>query len=125
MNLPEELRYARTHEWVRQEGDVVTVGITDHAQEELGDIVFVELPEKGAAFKAGEPFGSVESVKTVSDLNAQHDGEVTEVNEALSESPELINSDPYGGGWMIQLQVTNEGELLSAGEYEAFTKQGG
>ncbi len=125
MNLPEDLRYAKTHEWVRQEGDVVTVGITDHAQEELGDVVFVELPEKGAAFEAGEAFGSVESVKTLSDLNAPVKGEVVAVNDALSDSPELVNSDPYGEGWMIQLQVTGEGELMSAGEYESFVEQGG
>lgn len=118
MNLPEELRYAETHEWARVEDDVATVGITDHAQEELFEVVFVEMPKVGATFNAGEQFGIVESVKTVSDLYAPVGGEVVEVNEVLVESPQKINEDPYGEGWVIKLRLSGEGNLLSAQEYE-------
>ena len=118
MAVPEELQYTKTHEWIRLEDDIATVGITEHAQEELGDVVFIELPEKGASFGAGESFGTVESVKAVSDLYAPVGGEVVEVNETLNDSPELINEDPYGDGWMIRLRVSGEGDLLSASEYE-------
>ena len=117
MNIPAELEYTRTHEWVRREDDVATVGITDHAQEELGDVVFIELPEEGASFDAGDSFGTIESVKAVSDLYAPVGGEVVEVNETLNDSPERVNEDPYGGGWMIRLRISDEGELLSADEY--------
>ena len=118
MAVPEELQYTKTHEWVRREEDVATVGITEHAQDELGDVVFVELPEKGASFGAGDAFGTVESVKAVSDLYAPVGGEVVEVNEALNDSPEKINEEPYGDGWIIRLRVSEEAELLSAGDYE-------
>ena len=118
MAVPEELQYTKTHEWIRLEDDIATVGITEHAQEELGDVVFIELPEKGASFGAGESFGTVESVKAVSDLYAPVGGEVVEVNETLNDSPELINEDPYGDGWMIRLRVSGEDDLLSASEYE-------
>jgi glycine cleavage system H protein len=117
LNIPAELEYTKTHEWVRREGDVATVGITDHAQEELGDVVFIELPEEGASFDAGDSFGTIESVKAVSDLYAPVGGEVVEVNETLNDSPERVNEDPYGGGWMIRLRISDEGELLSADEY--------
>jgi glycine cleavage system H protein len=117
LNIPAELEYTRTHEWVRREGDVATVGITDHAQEELGDVVFIELPEEGASFDAGDSFGTIESVKAVSDLYTPVGGEVVEVNETLNDSPERVNEDPYGGGWMIRLRISDEGELLSADEY--------
>ncbi len=127
MNVPGDLRYTRSHEWVRQEGDVATVGITDHAQDELGDVVFVELPEKGATFAAGDAFGVVESVKAVSDLYAPVGGEVVEVNEALNDSPEKINEDPYGGGWILKLHVSGEGsagdDLLSAADYEKLIEE--
>jgi glycine cleavage system H protein len=116
--VPEELQYTKTHEWVRREDDVATVGITDHAQDELGDVVFIELPEKGASFGAGDAFGTVESVKAVSDLYAPVGGEVVEVNEALNDAPEKINEEPYGDGWIIRLRVSEEADLLSAGEYE-------
>jgi glycine cleavage system H protein len=116
--VPEELQYTKTHEWVRREDDVATVGITEHAQDELGDVVFIELPEKGASFGAGDAFGTVESVKAVSDLYAPVDGEVVEVNEALNDAPEKINEEPYGDGWIIRLRVSEEGDLLSAEEYE-------
>ncbi len=123
MNIPAELEYTKTHEWVRREGDVATVGITDHAQEELGDVVFIELPEEGASFDAGDSFGTIESVKAVSDLYAPVGGEVVEVNETLNDSPERVNEDPYGGGWMIRLRISDEGELLSADEYEQLLEE--
>ena len=124
MSVPEELQYTRSHEWVRTEGDTATVGITDHAQEELGDIVYVELPEEGATFKAGEPFGTVESVKAVSDIYAPVGGEVIEVNEALGDNPEKINEDPYGEGWIVKLRVSDGGaDLLSASDYEQFLEE--
>ncbi len=123
MSVPEELQYTRSHEWVRTEGDTATVGITDYAQDELGDIVFVELPEEGATFDAGDSFGAVESVKAVSDLYTPVGGEVVEVNEALNDSPEKINEDPYGDGWIIKLRVSDEGDLLSASDYEQFLEE--
>ena len=118
MAVPEELQYTKTHEWVRREDDVATIGITEHAQDELGDVVFVELPEKGASFGAGDAFGTVESVKAVSDLYAPVGGEVVEVNEALNDAPEKINEEPYGDGWIIRIRVSEEADLLSAGDYE-------
>lgn len=123
MNVPAELSYTNTHEWVRQEDDVATIGITEHAQDELGDVVYVELPEKGASFGAGEPFGTVESVKAVSDLYTPVSGEVVEVNETLNDSPEKVNEDPYGDGWMIKLRISDEGDLLSAEEYEKVVEE--
>lgn len=123
MNVPEELEYTRTHEWVKREGDIATVGITDHAQDELGDVVFIELPEEGASFGAGDSFGTIESVKAVSDLYTPVSGEVVGVNETLNDSPERVNEDPYGGGWMIRLRVSGEGELLSANEYEKLLEE--
>jgi glycine cleavage system H protein len=124
MNVPEELQYTKSHEWVRTEDDTATVGITDYAQEELGDIVFVELPEEGATFEAGDSFGTVESVKAVSDLYSPVGGEVVEVNEALNDNPEKINEDPYGDGWIIKLRTSGEGaELLSASEYEKLLEE--
>jgi glycine cleavage system H protein len=118
LNIPEDLQYTKSHEWVRIEGDTATIGITDHAQEELGDVVFVELPEEGAGFDAGESFGTVESVKAVSDLYTPVGGEVVEVNSALEDAPENINEDPYGEGWIVKLRTTDEAELLSPEEYE-------
>ena len=118
MSIPQDLQYTKTHEWVRQEGDTATVGITEHAQEELGDVVFVELPEEGDSFEAGDSFGTVESVKAVSDLYAPVAGEVVEVNSALEDAPEKINEDPYGEGWIVKLRTSGDADLLSAGEYE-------
>jgi glycine cleavage system H protein len=123
VSVPEELQYTKSHEWVRTEGDTATIGITDHAQEELGDIVFVELPEQGATIDAGDSFGTIESVKAVSDLYAPVGGEVVEVNEALNDSPEKINEDPYGDGWIIKLRVSEEGDLLSASDYERLLEE--
>lgn len=122
MNLPAELRYTAEHEWVKNEGsNRVRVGITDFAQSELGDIVFVELPEVGDEVTANEPFGSVESVKTVSELYAPLSGKVVEVNTELEESPENVNDEPYGSGWMIVIEYSDESELaglLSAEQYQ-------
>jgi glycine cleavage system H protein len=123
VSVPEELQYTRSHEWVRTEGDTATIGITDYAQDELGDIVFVELPEEGANFDAGDSFGTVESVKAVSDIYTPVGGEVVEVNEALNDTPEKINEDPYGDGWIIKLRVSGEGDLLSASDYEQFLEE--
>lgn len=122
MNIPKELRYSEEHEWVKVEGNLVRIGITDFAQEELGDIVFVELPEVGTELAANEPFGSVESVKTVSELYAPVSGKVVEVNEALEDSPELVNESPYEEAWMIVLEASDLSEvdkLLTAEQYEA------
>jgi len=123
LNVPGDLQYTKSHEWVRREEDTATIGITDHAQDELGDVVFVELPEKGTSFSAGDSFGTVESVKAVSDLYAPVGGEVVEVNETLNDSPELINEEPYGGGWMIRLRISEDGDLLSAEEYEKLVEE--
>jgi glycine cleavage system H protein len=123
LSVPEELQYTRSHEWVRTEDDTATIGITDYAQEELGDIVYVELPEEGATFDAGDSFGTVESVKAVSDLYTPVGGEVIEVNEALNDSPEKINEDPYGDGWIVKLRVSDEGDLLSASDYEQLLEE--
>lgn len=120
MSVPEGLSYTKEHEWLRQEGDVVVVGITDHAQDQLGDVVFVELPEVGTQIKEGDTFGTVESVKAVSDLYAPVTGEVTQINEGLEDTPESVNTDAYGEGWMIKVKVAGETEgLLSAAEYQA------
>ena len=118
MNIPEDLQYTKSHEWVRIEGDTATIGITDHAQDELGDVVFVELPDEGATFDAGDSFGTVESVKAVSDLYTPVGGEVIEVNSALEDAPEKINEDPYGEGWIVKLRTSDKADLLSPEEYE-------
>ena len=123
MSVPEDLQYTKSHEWVRTEGDTATIGITDHAQEELGDVVFVELPDEGDTFDAGESFGTVESVKAVSDLYAPVGGEVVEVNSALEDAPEKINEDPYGEGWIIKLRTSEEADLLSPQEYEQVVEE--
>ena len=123
MSIPDDLRYTKSHEWVRTENGTVTIGITEHAQEELGDVVFVELPDVGNTIGAGDSFGTVESVKAVSDLYTPVGGEVVEVNEALNDSPEKINEDPYGEGWIFKLRVSDEGDLLSASDYEQFLEE--
>ena len=124
-NVPEDLHYSKDHEWVRVEGDVAAVGITDYAQNSLGDVVYVELPKVGEEFAANESFGSVESVKAVSEVFSPISGTVAEVNEALNDEPEKVNADPYGEGWMIKVRMSSPGEvdsLLTAAEYEDFTK---
>ena len=124
-NVPEDLHYSKDHEWIRMEGDTGTIGISDHAQNSLGDVVYVELPKPGESFAAHDVFGSVESVKAVSELYIPVSGEVIEVNESLQDEPERVNSDPYGGAWMIRIRVQNRGEvdgLLTAAEYEDYLK---
>ena len=126
-NVPEDLHYSKDHEWVRVEGDVATIGITDHAQHALGDVVFVELPKIGDTFSAHEPIGTVESVKAVSEIFTPISGEVVEVNPLLAseDDTEKVNSDPYGDAWMVRIRMSNPGEvdsLLTAAEYEDFTK---
>ena len=123
MSVPEELQYTKSHEWVRTDGDTSTIGITDHAQEELGDVVFVELPEAGATIEAGDSFGTVESVKAVSDLYTPLGGEVIEVNSSLEDAPEQINDDPYGEGWIVKLRVSGGADLLSPEEYEKVVEE--
>lgn len=123
MSVPQDLQYTKSHEWVRMEDDVATIGITDHAQEELGDVVFVELPEEGASLSAGDTFGTIESVKAVSDLYAPMGGEVVEVNGALDDAPENVNEDPYGEGWLVKIRTSEEGDLLSPDEYEKVVEE--
>lgn len=120
MNIPQDLKYSKSHEWVRIEGETATIGITDYAQHQLGDIVFVELPQAGKSVKANENFGSVESVKSVSDLVMPLSGEVAAANEALKKAPETVNADPYGKGWMIKVKMLAPSEadgLMTAEQY--------
>lgn len=126
MNIPSDLRYSKTDEWVRVEGDIATIGITDYAQSELGDIVYVELPEPGRVLQAEEMFGTVESVKAVADLYAPVAGEVVETNPAVTERYELLNEDPYGEGWLIKVQLADPSEvdgLLTAEQYVAHIEE--
>ena len=121
MNIPQDLRYTKDHEWARLEGDVVYVGITDYAQGELGEIVFVDVDTEGESLSAEEVFGSIEAVKTVSDLLLPLEGEILEVNPDLEDSPELVNSDPYGKGWIVKIKPANADDvegLLSADDYK-------
>ena len=122
MKLPPDLRYTESHEWVRRESDgTVTIGITDHAQDQLGEIVYLELPAVGEKVSKDDPFGVVESVKAVSDIYAPVSGTVVEINESLPESPEVINEDPYGDGWLIKVRISDSSELedlMDAEEYE-------
>ena len=122
MKLDSNARYAESHEWVRKEGDLMVCGITDHAQEELSDVVYVELPEVGATFAKDEQFGVIESVKAASDLYIPMGGEIAEVNEALEHSPEIVNEDPFGEGWMIKFKPSDPSQwdsLLTPKDYEA------
>jgi glycine cleavage system H protein len=126
MNTPKELRYSEEHEWVKVEGEQVRIGITDFAQSELGDIVFVELPEVGDTVSANEPFGSVESVKTVSELYAPISGKVVAINEDLNDNPEFVNESPYEKAWMILVEPSDTSEmdsLMTAEQYEAMVKE--
>jgi len=124
MTFPDNLKYTKDHEWIRVEGNSGIVGITDYAQGELGDIVFVELPAKGKKLKQGESFGSIEAVKAVSDLFSPVSCEIVEVNAALAKNPEVVNKDPYGGGWMVKVAITDAAELsklLDAKKYRELT----
>lgn len=125
-NVPEDLHYSKDHEWVRVDGNIATIGITDYAQNSLGDVVYVELSKPGDELAANESFGSVESVKAVSELFTPVSGVVSEQNESLQDEPEAVNTDPYGEGWMIRVKMSHSGEvdsLLTAAEYEDFTKE--
>jgi glycine cleavage system H protein len=122
-NIPEKLRYSKDHEWLSVDGDTATIGITDYAQHSLGDVVYVELPKPGDKFESHEAFGSVESVKAVSEIFTPVAGEIIESNDALNDDAEKVNSDPYGDAWMIKVKMTNPGEadaLLNAAEYEEY-----
>ncbi len=124
---PSELRYDREHEWVRVEGDEAVIGISHFAQDQLGEVVYIDLPSTGDTVSAGETFGEIESVKSVSELYSPLTGEVTAVNVALTDTPETVNEDPYGEGWMIRVKMDDPAqldEMISAGEYEAFVNEG-
>jgi glycine cleavage system H protein len=126
MNIPNDLRYSKTDEWVRLEGDIATIGVTDYAQSELGDIVYLELPEPGRVLQADEMFGTVESVKAVADLYAPIAGEVVGTNEALTQHAELVNEDPYGEGWLIKVRIEDPSDLdnlLTAEQYAAYIEE--
>jgi len=120
MSYPENYLYTREHEWLRVEGDSAVIGITDYAQKELGDVVFIELPDEGDKFEAGEVFGSIESVKAVSEIYSPVSGEVTEANQALVEKPELVNEDPHGDAWMVRIKLGNKRELDDLMTAEAY-----
>lgn len=125
MDIPADLRYSSDHEWVRVDGATVTIGITEYAQDALGDVVFVEMPDSGASVAAGESFSEVESTKSVSDIYAPVGGSIVEVNAALESTPELLNSDPYGAGWICRIEVANAAELdalMDADAYRALTE---
>jgi glycine cleavage system H protein len=125
---PDDLYYSKDHEWLRVDGDAGTVGITDHAQNQLGDVVYVELPAPGSRYEMGAPFGSVESVKAVSELFLPVAGEVLEVNAALADRPELVNEDPHGEGWMLKIRIEDAAhlnELMRAGHYEHYVQEEG
>lgn len=122
MNFPENLRYTKEHEWIRLEGDVAVVGITDFAQHELGDIVYVEIETVGQELNAGDIFGTVEAVKTVSDLYLPLNGSITEVNPKLNSNPEFVNTDPYGEGWMVKMKLNNAADADSLMDSDAYQK---
>jgi glycine cleavage system H protein len=129
MTIPDQLRYTPEHEWVAIDGQIASVGITDYAQSALGDVVYVSVPEPGSRVAAGEPCGEVESTKSVSDIYSPVDGEVAEVNQEVDEDPALVNSDPYGSGWLMKVRLDDDGAepagLLSAGEYGRLTADAG
>jgi glycine cleavage system H protein len=126
MNLPDNLKYTKEHEWIKEDGNIITIGITDYAQDSLGDIVYLELPEEGSSIAMDDTFGVVESVKAVSDLYSPVTGNVIEANDALVDSPEVINDDPYGEAWMIKVQIDGPDALtktMSNEEYEKYVKE--
>ncbi len=126
MTFPEDLKYSKEHEWLRVSGNIVTIGISDYAQDQLGEVVFVELPDEGEEFEKEDAFGVVESVKSVNDIYAPVTGRVVEVNDPVIDTPEVLNEDPYGEGWLIKLEISDPKELkglMSAKEYEAYIKE--
>ena len=125
-SYPDDRFYSKSHEWIRVEGDTATIGITDHAQKELGDVVFVELPDLGEIFDEGQEFGTIESVKAVSELFLPVAGEIVEVNKTLIDEPNAVNEDPHGDGWLVQVKVTSDGTLdglMNAAAYEKFVEE--
>ena len=127
-NIPENLRYSKDHEWVGVDGDIATIGITDYAQHSLGDVVYIDMPRVGDKFNSHEAFGSVESVKAVSEIFVPVAGEITEVNDGINDTPEAVNNEPYSTGWMIKLKMDNPGEadaMLSSAEYEEYLSANG
>ncbi len=125
-SYPDDRFYSKSHEWIRVDGDVATIGITDHAQHELGDVVFVELPETGEIFDEGQEFGTIESVKAVSEIFLPVAGEILEVNKALADEPNAVNEDPHGDGWLVKVKVTSDGAaagLMNAAAYEKFVEE--
>lgn len=122
MNIPSELKYTKDHEWIRVDGDLATVGITDYAQGELGDVVYVELPEEGTEVSMNETFGSIEAVKAVADIFSPVSGEIVEVNEAILDAPEKVNQDAYGSGWMVKIKLTDPDELSQLMDAAAYQK---
>lgn len=126
MNFPEDLKYSKEHEWVRVSGNVATIGISDYAQDQLGEIVFVELPDEGEEFEKDDAFGVVESVKSVNDIFAPITGKIIEVNDPVVDSPEIVNEDPYAEGWLVKIEIADPkelGELMSAKDYAAYIKE--
>ena len=126
MTFPEDLKYSKEHEWIRVSGNVATIGVTDFAQDQLGEIVFVELPDEGEEFGKDDTFGVVESVKSVNDIYSPVSGRVMELNDPVVDSPEIINEDPYGEGWLIKVEVTNPKELkelMTSKQYEAYIRE--
>lgn len=120
MNFPDNLKYTEDHEWVKLEGNIGTVGITDHAQSELGDIVYIDIPNPDAEVKAGESFGTIEAVKTVAEMFAPVSGKLVEVNNSLNDAPETVNADPYGAGWIVKIELSNLSELDSLMDAETY-----
>jgi glycine cleavage system H protein len=126
MNFPEDLKYSKEHEWVRVSGNIATIGISDYAQDQLGEIVFVELPDEGEEFEKDDAFGVVESVKSVNDIFAPLSGKIVEINDPVVDSPEIVNEDPYAEGWLVKIELSDPkelGELMSAKDYEAYIKE--
>jgi glycine cleavage system H protein len=126
MNFPEDLKFSKEHEWVRVSGNIATIGVSDFAQDQLGEVVFVELPDEGEEFEKDDAFGVIESVKSVNDIYAPLTGKIVEVNDPVVDSPEIVNEDPYGEGWLVKIEISDLkelGELMSAKDYEAYIKE--
>lgn len=126
MNFPEDLKFSKEHEWVRVSGNIATIGVSDYAQDQLGEIVFVELPDEGEEFEKDDAFGVIESVKSVNDIYAPLSGRIVEVNDPVVDSPEIVNEDPYAEGWLVKIEISDPkelSELMSAKDYEAYIKE--
>jgi len=126
MNFPEDLKFSKEHEWVRVTGNIATIGVSDYAQDQLGEVVFVELPDEGEEFEKDDAFGVIESVKSVNDIYAPLSGRIVEVNDPVVDSPEIVNEDPYGEGWLVKIEISDPkelSELMSAKDYEAYIKE--